>query len=61
MIQADHDLLEFGAFLAQFLRALRVVPDARLLEFPGYFLQTLIFIVVIKDTSSRNRRVPRDL
>jgi hypothetical protein len=38
MIQADHDLLEFGAFLAQVLRALRVVPDARLLEFPGYFL-----------------------
>ena len=61
MIQTDDDLLEFGAFLAQFLRALRVVPDARLLEFAGYFLQTLIFIVVIKDTSSRNRRVPRDL
>jgi hypothetical protein len=38
MIQADHDLLEFGAFLAQFLRALRVVPDARLLEFAGYLL-----------------------
>ena len=38
MIQADDDLLEFGAFLAQFLRALRVVPDAGLLEFPGYFL-----------------------
>ena len=38
MIQADDDLLEFGALLAQFLRALRVVPDARLLEFPGYFL-----------------------
>jgi hypothetical protein len=61
MIQTDDDLLEFGALLAQFLRALRVVPDARLLEFAGYFLQTLIFIVVIKDTSSRNRRVPRDL
>jgi hypothetical protein len=38
MIQADYDLLEFGAFLAQFLRALRVVPDARLLEFAGYLL-----------------------
>jgi hypothetical protein len=61
MIQTDDDLLEFGALLAQFLRALRIVPDARLLEFAGYFLQTLIFIVVIKDTSSRNRRVPRDL
>jgi hypothetical protein len=61
MIQTDDDLLEFGALLAEFLRALRVIPDARLLEFAGYFLQTLIFIVVIKDTSSRNRRVPRDL
>jgi hypothetical protein len=38
MIQTDHNLLEFGAFLAQFLRALRVVPDARLFQFPGYFL-----------------------
>jgi hypothetical protein len=38
MVQADHDLLKFGAFLAQFLRALRVVPDARLFEFAGYFL-----------------------
>jgi hypothetical protein len=38
MIQADHDLLEFGALLAQFLRALRVVPNARLLKFAVYFL-----------------------
>jgi hypothetical protein len=38
MIQADYDLLEFGAFLAQFLRAFRVVPDARLLEFARYLL-----------------------
>jgi hypothetical protein len=38
MIQADDDLLKFGAFFAEFLRALRVVPDTRLLEFPVYFL-----------------------
>jgi len=38
VIQADHDLLESGAFFAQFLRALRVVPNARLLEFAGYLL-----------------------
>jgi hypothetical protein len=38
MIQSDDDLLELGAFLAQLLRALRVVPDAGLLEFPCYFL-----------------------
>jgi hypothetical protein len=61
MIQTDHDLFKFCAFLAQFLRALRVVPDARLLQFPVYFLEALVLIVVIKDTSSRNRCVPRDL
>jgi hypothetical protein len=38
MIQPDDDLLELGALLAQVLRALRVVPDARLLELAGYFL-----------------------
>jgi hypothetical protein len=38
MIQADDDLLKLGALLAQFLRALRVVPDSRLFEFAGYFL-----------------------
>jgi hypothetical protein len=38
MIESDDDLLEFGAFLAQFLRALRVVPDAGLFQFPRYFL-----------------------
>jgi hypothetical protein len=38
MIQTDDDLLEFGAFLAEFLRALRVVPNARLLELARYFL-----------------------
>jgi hypothetical protein len=38
MIQPDDNLLEFGALLAQVLRALGVVPDARLLEFARYFL-----------------------
>jgi hypothetical protein len=38
MIQADHHLLKFGAFFAEFLGALRIVPDARLLQFPVYFL-----------------------
>jgi hypothetical protein len=38
MIQADHDLLELGAFFAEFLGTLRIVPDTRLLEFPVYFL-----------------------
>ncbi len=57
---ADH-LFQLGAFLAEFLGALRVVPDARLLEFALYFLKTLVFIVVIKDTSSKSRCAPRDL
>jgi hypothetical protein len=60
-IQAADDLLELGAFLAQFLRAIGVAPDARLLQLALYFLQPLVFIVVIKDTSSKSRCAPRDL
>jgi hypothetical protein len=54
-------LLELGTFLTQFLSAILVVPDAGLLEFALYFLQTLVFVVVIKDTSSKSRYAPRDL
>jgi hypothetical protein len=54
-------LLELGALLAEFLCTVRVVPDARLFEFPNYFLQTLVLVVVIKDTSSKSRSAPRDL
>jgi uncharacterized protein (DUF885 family) len=61
VVQAIDDLLELGALSAQFLRAVRIVPDAGLLEFARYFLQALVFVVVIKDTSSRNRYAPRDL
>ena len=46
---------------AELLRPFRVVPDARLLELPNYFLQTLLLVVVIKDTSSKSRCAPRDL
>jgi hypothetical protein len=60
-IQAAYDLLELGAFLAQLLRAIRVIPDAGLLELALYFLQSLVFVVVIKDTSSKSRCAPRDL
>jgi hypothetical protein len=56
----DH-FLELGALLAELLRALRVVPDTGLLELAGYFLQAFALVVVIKDTSSRSRCVPRDL
>ena len=54
-IQAADDLLEFGAFPSEFLRTLRVVPNAGLFEFAGYFLQPLVLVLVIKDTSSKNR------
>jgi hypothetical protein len=61
MIQAADDLLEFCALLPQLLSAIGFVPDPRLLEFAGYLLKPFVLIVVIKDTSSRNRCVPRDL
>jgi hypothetical protein len=60
-VQAADHLLEFGAFLAQFLSTLRVIPNAGLLELALYFLQALMPIVVIKDTSSKSRYAPRDL
>jgi hypothetical protein len=60
-VQTADDLLEFGALLAELLRALRVIPNAGLLELALYFLQTLVPIVVIKDTSSKSRYAPRDL
>jgi hypothetical protein len=54
-------LLEFGALLPELLRAIRVVPDTGLLELALYLLQTLMLVVVIKDTSSKSRCAPRDL
>jgi hypothetical protein len=60
-IESADDLLELGAFLSQFLRAVRVVPDTGLLELALYFLQPLVLIVVIKDTSSKSRCALRDL
>jgi hypothetical protein len=60
-IQAADDLLELGAFLAQLLSAVRVVPNAGLLELALYFLKPLVFVVVIKDTSSKRRCALRDL
>jgi hypothetical protein len=54
-------LLEAGALLAEILRALRILPDAGLLQLANYFLQALVLVVVIKDTSSKSRYAPRDL
>ena len=60
-IEIVDDLLELRALPAELLRAIRIVPDTRLLELASYFLQALVLVVVIKDTSSRSRCAPRDL
>ena len=60
-IETADDLLELGAFLSQFLRTVRIAPDAGLLELALYFLQSLVLVVVIKDTSSKSRCALRDL
>jgi hypothetical protein len=61
MIQVVDHPFELRAFFAEFLRAIRVVPDAGLLELASYFLKALVLAVVIKDTPSRSRCDPRDL
>jgi hypothetical protein len=60
-VQSDHHLFQLCALLAKILGAIGIVPNAGLLELAGYFLKALVLIVVIKDTSSRNRCAPRDL
>jgi hypothetical protein len=60
-VQTLNDALQLRPLPSQFLGAVSIVPDAGLFEFPGYFLETLVLVIVIKDTSSRNRCVPRDL
>jgi hypothetical protein len=55
------DVLELRALLAELLRPLRILPNIRLFELPGDFLQALVLAVVIKDTSSRTACAPRDL
>jgi hypothetical protein len=55
------DILELRALLTELLRPLRILPNIRLLELPSDFLQELILVVVIKDTSSRTACAPRDL
>jgi hypothetical protein len=59
------ELGEFGgqasAFATQLLGALGCTPDGRILEFEAYLFETLFLAVVLKETPSRRRRVPRDL
>jgi hypothetical protein len=60
-VQTLNDALQLRSLPPQFLGAVSIVPDAGLFEFPGYFLEALVLVIVIKDTSSRNQCVPRDL
>jgi len=61
LIERGDDCIEFGALPAELLCPLGIVPDRGLLEFASYFLKAFLLVVVIKDTSSRNRCAPRDL
>jgi len=61
VIQTRDDLLELRTLPAEILRAIRVAPNARLFELAGYFLQPLVLVLVIKDTSSKSRSAPQDL
>jgi hypothetical protein len=60
-VQTLNDALQLRSLPSQFLSAVGIVPNTGLFEFPGYFLETLVLVIVIKDTSSRNRCAPRDL
>jgi len=47
---AADDALETRAFLAELLRALRVVPDVRVLELARDFFEALRLRIEVKDT-----------
>jgi hypothetical protein len=55
------DFLEFRALFTELLRPLRILPNIRLFKFAGDFLEALVLVVVIKDTSSRTACAPQDL
>jgi hypothetical protein len=49
-VERADDSLELGALAAQFLCALRVLPDRRVLELPQDLRQSLAAPLVVKDT-----------
>jgi hypothetical protein len=51
-IQFGHHAFEARALSAEFLGALRRVPDLRVLQFAVYFLEPLALVVVLKGTPS---------
>ena len=49
-VQAFHEFGQTGAFAAQVLGALGVVPDIRVFQLAGYFLEAFAPDRVVKDT-----------
>jgi hypothetical protein len=49
------------ALFPEFLGTLGRAPDGRVFEFEAYFFETFFLAVVLKETPSRRRHVPRDL
>jgi hypothetical protein len=58
-VDGADDGFELRALLAEFLGALRLVPDTGLFQLAGYFLQALVLVGVIKDTPEGTRCDPR--
>jgi hypothetical protein len=50
VIQGVDDQGQSGAFAAQVLCVFGVVPDVRVFEFAVYFDQTIMLVIVVKDT-----------
>jgi hypothetical protein len=49
------------ALFPELLGTLGRTPDSRVFEFEAYFFETFFLAVVLKETPSRKRHVPRDL
>jgi hypothetical protein len=60
LVQRDDYELQRSAFLAQRLRALRIVPDVGLLEFALYFGESLCLGLIVKGTPSTHSCVQLD-
>jgi hypothetical protein len=57
LVETDDDLLQPRPLLAERLRALRFVPDVRLLQLALDLGQSFRLLIVVKDTSSTHPRV----
>jgi hypothetical protein len=49
-IEAENDLLQLRSFLPECLRAIRLIPDVGLFQFPLDFSQAFSISVIVKDT-----------